>query len=389
LRGQVLQKLDELDPALVMYDRVVERYPESEQFPRALWAAALLRDSLQQDREAVDQYEKLATAHPEFPEIDAVLYNWAWALVDLGREEESSRLFERLHREHTESAYWADATLRLAQRAFETKDYERSRKLVAEVLDGEPAAQVGENAWYLKGQIAAAEGRWDDARAAFDALLSKYPESALATMAQYGVAEAAFRKDEHEEAAERLERLVREMQGREEPWTAVVHLRLAQTLCHEKKWDEAYPIAARLEEAYPDFAEQYEADYVIGRCLSNRAEFEAAREAYRKVIRSPQGAKTETAAKAQLMIAESYYHQKNYRQALREYLALEILYDYPAWQAAALLQAGKCHEMLGEWKQAVDEYTRLIDQYEKTDYVDEARTRLQAARRQLAAASGP
>jgi tetratricopeptide (TPR) repeat protein len=157
-------------------------------------------------------------------------------------------------------------------------------------------------------------------------------------------------------------------------------LRRAQVLCHQKRWDEAYQIASAIETAHPDFEEQYEVDYVIGRCLSSRAEFEAAREAYRKVIRSAEGAKTETAAKAQLMIAESHYHQKDYQQALREYLALEILYDYPAWQSAAVLQAGKCHEMLGEWKQAADEYTRLIADYPDTGFVEEAKERLQRAR---------
>jgi len=386
LRGQILQQLGEPDPALAMYDLVIEGHHEADEFPKALWAAALLRDSLEQDQEAVALYEQLATAYPEFPEIDAVLYNWAWALDDLGRQEESSKLFDRLRTQHRKSAYWADAAIRLAQRAFQAKDYERSRQLVAEVLAGDPIAQVGENARYLEGQIAAADGRWDDARGAFETLVRDYPESSLRRKAEYGIAEATFRRNDHQAAGELLERLARETQGSGEPWLAAVHLRRAQVLCHQKKWDEAYEIASQIETKYPDFAEQYEVDYVIGRCLSNRAEFEDARETYRKVIRSPQGVKTETAAKAQLMIAESYYHQKNYQQALREYLALEILYDYSTWQAAALMQAGKCHEMLGEWKQAADEYARLIADYPDTDFVEEARERLEAAQQRLATA---
>ena len=47
------------------------------------------------------------------------------------------------------------------------------------------------------------------------------------------------------------------------------------------------------------------------------------------MIRSAAGAKTETAAMAQWMIGETYFHQKNYEAALREYLRLEILYAYP------------------------------------------------------------
>ena len=41
---------------------------------------------------------------------------------------------------------------------------------------------------------------------------------------------------------------------------------------------------------------------------------------------------------------------------MREYLRLEILYAYPTWQAGALLQAGKCHELLGEGQEAAELY---------------------------------
>ncbi len=385
VRGRILQQLGRDDPALAMYDLIVERYPESKEFPEALWAAALLRDSRGADREAAALYERLAAAYPQFPEIDAVLYHWAWVLSDLGRDAESSALFERFRREHPQSSYRADALFRLAQRAFEDKDYDRARQLVAEVLDAEPAEQLRENAVYLQGQIASADQRWDEARRAFETLLRDYPQSSLRLMAEYGVAESAFRQNDYDAAGELLQRLVEQTAGRDEPWLAVIHLRLAQVWCHQKRWDEAYEVASTIAADYPRFEEQYEVDYVLGRCLSNRGEFEPARETYRRVIQSRQGEKTETAAKAQLMIAESYYHQKNYQQALREYLALEILYDYPTWQAAAVFQAAKCHEMLGEWKQAAEEYARLLADYPNTSFLEDAKERLQATRQRLAA----
>jgi TolA-binding protein len=87
---------------------------------------------------------------------------------------------------------------------------------------------------------------------------------------------------------------------------------------------------------------------------------------------------------AQWMIGETYYHQKNYKAALREFLRVEILYAYPAWQAAALLEAGKCHEHLGEWKQAVALYGRLLKDFPNSELTDEAERRLNAAREKVA-----
>lgn len=107
-----------------------------------------------------------------------------------------------------------------------------------------------------------------------------------------------------------------------------------------------------------------------------QADFDGARRAYNKVIHSPAGAKTETAARAQWFIGETFFHQKNYQAALREYLKLEILYAYPTWQAAALFEAGKCHELLGEKKEAAELYRRILNVYPKTPLADDAKKRL-------------
>ena len=81
---------------------------------------------------------------------------------------------------------------------------------------------------------------------------------------------------------------------------------------------------------------------------------------------------------AQWMIGETYFHQKNYEAAVREYLRLEILYAYPTWQAGALLQAGKCHQRLGEAKQAAELYRQILKNYSKTPFAEQAATLLSA-----------
>ena len=162
---------------------------------------------------------------------------------------------------------------------------------------------------------------------------------------------------------------------------AMIPLRRAQVLAQQNQWNDAYAIASKIAADFPDFEQQYEVDYLLGRCLASQADFEAARQAYGRVIRSPAGAKTETAAMAQWMIGETFFHQKNYETALREYSRLEILYAYPTWQAGALLQAGKCHELLGEGKEAADLYQRIVKNYPSTTFAAEAAKRLKLRER--------
>jgi TolA-binding protein len=165
------------------------------------------------------------------------------------------------------------------------------------------------------------------------------------------------------------------------PLAATVSLRRAQLLARQKQWAEARQIVETIAAEHPDFEQRHELDYLLGRCLASEARFDEARAKYRAVVSSNTGGKTETAAMAQWMIGESYFHQQDYEPAIREYLRVEILYAYPNWQAAALLQAAKCHEQLGQWPDAQALYDRLIKDYPTTRYAEEAGRRLQQARK--------
>ncbi len=385
-RGQAFEKLGRSDPALAMYDRVIQRHASTPQYAAALGLAARLRHKLHQDREAAALFERLVREHPALPDMDAVLYQWAWALSDSGCEAEAAELFQRVHANHRASAYWADATFRLAQRAFTARDYFRARDLLTPLLDDKVEAGVRRGALFLRAQVAGAEEDWGAAEECFGKVASDAAGAAgLRRAAEYGGAEALFRQGKQAEAAERFRRLVDEADRLEPAVAAMSRLRLAQSLCRLKRWEEARGVAARIAEKHPAFEEQYEADYVLGRCLAQRADFEGAREAYSRVLRSAAGAKTQTAANAQLMIAESYFHQKLYEQALGEYLKVEAYSAFPAEQAASLVQAGKCHELLGQPEEAMKFYRRVAAEHPANSLLREAaglQQQLAARRRQ-------
>jgi TolA-binding protein len=378
-RGQILEQLQRADPALAMYDLVIDRYAKTEQYPQALLAAARLRNRLGQHRQAAAQFERLAREFPHRTELDAVLYQWAWALADAGSPAESLQVLERIYREQRESRFWPDVAYRLAERASDAQEYPRAEALAAEILHARTDPKIREHTMYLVGQIAVAQHAWPRVQQAFEKLIHEFPQSATRRTADYWIAEALYRQGDYAAAGERFDRLAQETEKLHESWMAMIPLRRAQVLAQRKQWAEAQAICAKIETDYPAFPQQYEADYVIGRCLAAQADFDGARQAYQKVIRAPAGAKTETAALAQWMIGESYFHQKNYDAALRAYLQVEILYAYPTWQAGALLQAGKCHELLGEWKEAVELYQRLLSVYPQTPFTEEAQRRAKAA----------
>lgn len=387
LRGRALEHLEQLDAALAMYHVVFERYAASGRAAEALWRAAWLHDKLQQPAAAIELYGTLISEHPDFSELDAAIYRRAWLLLESGQATAADPLFERLRRDFPQSHFTADATLRLAERAVATEKYDDAEKLLTEITQPTTPAATRRHALYLQGRARVATGQSAAAEGPLVQLIEDFPKSELALPAAYLLAEACYQQGHYEQAARRLSELSEKTKDHAESWSAMAELRRAQALAQLKEWSEALPIAEAIAARFPNFDQQYEVDYLIGRSSASSGDFAAAREAYAKVIASPQGKTTQTAAMAQWMIGESYFHQENYSAALAEYRKVDKRYPFPRWQSAALLQEGKCQELLGQWRSAGEVYEQLLKDYPTSEFSQEAASRSAAAQQRVAGGS--
>ena len=132
---------------------------------------------------------------------------------------------------------------------------------------------------FLRGQMAAAQADWPKVREAFEALVKEFPDSQRRLAAEFWIAEAYYRQADYAAAGPRFERLAQQIKGKREPWMAMIPLRRAQVLAQQNQWTDAYAIAAKIAADFPNFEQQYEVDYLLGRCLANQADFDGARQA--------------------------------------------------------------------------------------------------------------
>ena len=387
-RAGALQKAGDPDGAMAMYTLIINKHPDSKELPLALYQAGKLAATLKQGQQAETLLRRYVAEFPRQSNVDAALYRLAWVLMDEKREEEGRELFAKLHQEHPKSRYWADATFRLAQGAALSGDYPAVSQLVDDMVASETQDEVLSHALYLKGQAAAKLGYWDQVTPALEQLLARFPKSPLRNSAAYWIAESLYRQNEFDKAGEQFASLAQKTQGQSETWMAAIPMRRAQVLAHERKWAAAYAMAEPIAEQFPGYSQQYEVDYLLGRCLANQARFQDARDAYERVTNSVHGRRTETAAKAQWNIGETYFHQKKYDDAIRAYSRVELLYDFPRWQAFSLLQAGKCYEQLGQWSEAASRYDQILNDFADTEATAEATQRLNVAREKAKVVGG-
>ncbi|MEC9117305.1 MAG: tetratricopeptide repeat protein, partial [Planctomycetota bacterium] len=310
-------------------------------------------------------------------------YQLAWIQRDLGNSDASRHWFEKVAKEHPRSKYRPDSLYRLAESAARSDEYGEAIRWIEVLREEHPDVPLHEHATYLAAQIASRQQQWEQVIEETERLQSSKPESELLPVLRFWKAESLYRLQRYTEANQLFVALNAEYQEKSPNWKPISLLRRAQISAITEDWEGTRELCEQLRKEHQDFKQDYEVDYLLGRYHGSRGNFIEARDAYKRVIRSPRGGQTETAAMAEWMIGETYFHQDEYRHAIEAYHRVETLYEFPNWKAAALLQSGKCHERMNQPQHAVTMYAQLLRELPDSEYADEASRRMSVARQRV------
>ncbi len=334
-----------------------------------------------------------------------LLAELGWSLVDAEKPAEADRVFERLLKEHPDSPFAADARFNLAESANLRKKYAEVIRLLSPLVaagaaegksaEGTPGTTSKTKAGsdlqsdslrrllpavlYRLGRTQAELKDWAPAIVTLDRLLTEFPKSVYRREARYLRAESALQTGDAAGALAGFSALLREPAEPTDPkgWARAIALKQIQSWIAAKQWKEALEGAAAMKSKLvggdPALAEL---DFASGQALAGLARLDEARAAFERVIDA--SGKGDLGARALLMRGEAYFHQDKLHEALRDFLKVDILYEAPRWQAAALLEAGKVYERLDQWADAAETYGRLLARFPKEAPASQA-TRRQAA----------
>ena len=392
-RAKFLEEQNDTETARQLYKSVVDRFPQFELAQIARLRLAWFNqqtgtpESLQRAKMQIESFLQVAETAPEIEEnkslklVSEALYQLGWVNSDLGKTDSATEAFAEVVDSHPNSKYWPDAAYRVAAAMLDNNQYEHASAIVKRILDqGTVPPEVKIQALYLQSKIAAASNRWDSVPDLMDELIANSSDKVVQATANYWKAEALYRYGDFEGAGQLIDAMQphASLLGENlEPWLL---LRLAQSHGKSQRWTNAAVIARDCMDRFSGFSNSYEFRFLLGRAAEYDGMFDDARDHYQQVIESIDGAGTETAAIAQWRIGETLFHQKKYEDAIAAYSKTDSVYEFEKWSSAALIQAGKCQEHLGNWQHAEKLYSRLLEHHPKSEFVFDAKARLSNVR---------
>ncbi|MDZ4656586.1 MAG: tetratricopeptide repeat protein [Bythopirellula sp.] len=358
-----------------------------------LWRTARLHEWLKQHTEAINFYSRLLTDFPKFDRTPEAIAKIAWIEATNGKQAAAKKHCQVLVANFPQSPQAAEAAYWLALAAADEKKCDEAQQHVEWLLarltteKQDLTAQqmlLWEQTLCLQCQLLADADKWQ----AIDELLeqneTRAGNGAAAARLAFWRAEATLRLGEHAEASERFDALIAQTVGVNEPWVPMVTLRRAQLAARREDWRQVLKLVGELDERHPEFELAYECDYLRGRALAGRGEMSAARTAYGQVLTNDWATGTETAAMAQWMIGETYFHQQDYEHATVAYQKVIERHNLPEWQARAALQAGKCAELTENWEAARLQYSRALERWQGSTSEKQLAGRLKWAQERVA-----
>ncbi len=357
-----------------------------------LWRTARLHERLKQFAEAKQFYEQLLEGTSQFERRAEALSHLAAIEAERGKQAEAKKHYGELVANFPQSPQAAPAAYWLALAAADEKDNGEAQYQVDWLLTHcdtteqsltEEQTRLWEQTLCLQCQLWAESNNWESIKD----LLGENEQtgnSAAKARLEFWRAEAALRSGNHAEASERFDKLTSSSVGIVEAWVPMVSLRRAQLAARREDWQAVLKLVDELDAKHPEFELAYECDYLRGRALAGRGEMSSARSAYGDVLENEWATGTETAAMAQWMIGETYFHQRDYEHAAVAYEKVIERHNLPEWQARAALQAGKCAELMEHWDEAREHYSRALDRWPKSASEKQLAARLKWSEEQLA-----
>ncbi len=399
--GEIAERANEWPLAAAWYDKAAKAAPDTRSDALRARARALLGagdfDSLiekasQADDPELKAYAAIALARrgecdraaPRLKRLirsndlaadtkPLVMYELLWCAKQAGDTDEALQLVELLAAADSADQMALYAALEGAAIELDRGDLEASERWIEHASAGVRESKDGSLLAVFDYRAARLDAARNNHRQVVERLGEFHTQHAAHELiANAGVllGDALLFLDRPRDAASAYERAAETPDKELRP---AVLLRLGDAHAQAQSWDQSRTTYETFLRESPDSEFEFEARFGLAWALEHLGQFDEAREHYAHVVEHHTGP---TAARAQFQIGECLFAQEDYEQAVRELLRVDILYDAPQWNAAALYEAGRAFEQLRKFGEAREQFREVIERFGQTQWAPLAQERL-------------
>jgi len=311
---------------------------------------------------------------------DAVRYERAWCLKQLGKTDDAMTAYRDLIDGDSTSPANPHALLELAvmedeagRRKIASELYRRAKDTASHGGDAS-TAEVAEQASYRLGVCEFEQGNFADAAAHLEKFIKEHSGSKMALSAHALCGESLFKLNRHAAAIEHFQVVIDKDVA--DSGLAGALLRMGECQSALQRWAIGEKHFADYLKRFPEAENAFQAAFGHAWCQENQGRLDEAVKGYRRVIEMHQGP---TSARAQFQIGECLFAAKKYEDAARELMKVDILYAYPEWSAAALYEAGRCFAKLSRHVEARRQFELVSKKFADTRWAALAAEQLREA----------
>ena len=372
-QATVLAKTGKFAEARAAYKALVDRFGGHDLAPAAMLGMGLALEKEKKFDEAAVAFRKLAEQAKDDKTREQAAYELAWSLQQAGKDKESAQAYRALSEKFPKSALAADAFFYLAEVPYGEKKYDEAVALYEKALAAAKDARLKDKVLYRLGWCRWGQQKYPEAAALFDRLVAEAPASDLVAESLLQAGESYARAGKANEAIDRLQKLL-DPKYKDFEHAPDARLRLGEAQALLGHHDKAVATLTALEQAYPKYKAMAEVQFTLGKALYDLKRHDQARQRFQKALATTE---TETAAKSQFYLGETYLAEGNPREALKAYLRVVALWAaYKEWAAAAQFETGKCYQDLGKAKDAREAFQAVVDKYGDTKWAAPAKEKL-------------
>lgn len=380
-RAQALMAAKQFAAAAEAFAEFVKKYAKHDRVPAALAqrAIALARTGNHADvLKVIAAIEKDHASKLDPSTLATLKYEKAWSLRETDRNEDALNAYRELLASFPDQAIASNAALELAELEMAGKRHAEAEVLLADLYqrlkDGAiSASDLNEPALYRLAACKYELSKFEEAARYFEEFLAAHPRAALLASALALCGESHYKSNNFGKAAPQFAALIEKYPA--DPACDTGALRLGECYAVTEQWPQSEKAFASFLKKFPDHELSFQAQFGVAWALENQSQYDKAITAYRALIDRHTGP---TAARAQFQIGECLFAKKQYDDAVRELLKVDILYTYPEWSAAALFEAGRCFEELAKPVEARTQFEQVQQKYPQSRWAEMAAQRLNA-----------